>query len=580
MQVANSERTKYLEEQLLCLQASGHVLEIRIANDNKAALERGSLVVADAKVYLNGAVVQLHIGLDRNFPNSLPIIMIVPGSVSGFIPHIESDGFVCYAEKGNSVINSSVPEKVLVEAIDKAKAVLANGISGNNKLDFIDEFDAYWRAYQSASQIKSFINPTEEARKIVVARSVDKTDGIDIAYLSDNDTVPKEFGIESKTRALENGIYVPLQRGAYIDLFSKTTLTVKDFRKAVADNVSPLTRKRLKQLSHKYKRDEVVVFRLPRPSVGEVLFGVLFSGVHGGHPLNDQGKVEKIIPLAMDRMDKSYLLPRGGASSFLQNKNVALVGCGAVGGHIAFELVQSGILNLTLVDSDVMKPENIFRHVLGKEYLGKPKAHALKSTLESRFPYIKIRSFAITIEEAISKSLLELNKFDLIVMATGDDNLSLRFNEEILFQRIKTPVLYSWLEPHGIGGHVLITNLERKGCFHCLFTSLEDGNEFSNRASFVAPGQTFTKDISGCANRFTPFSSLDASNTAALTVRTAFKILTGIIRNNGLLSWKGEADEFVDQGFQVSDRYRNLEVPVDGKGVNVYSPFCPICNEG
>lgn len=576
----DNERKRYLEDQLLRLQSNGHAMEVKINNDNKAALERGSLVVADAKIYLNGGVVQIHIGLDGNFPNSLPVVIIEPGSVPGYIPHVEEDGYVCYAEKENLVINSSVPGKVLAEAIDKSKEVLESGISGKNKRDFIDEFDAYWRTYQSASRIKSFINPTEDARKIVVARLSDKTDGMDIAYLSENDTTAKEFGIEPKIKALENGIYVPLQRGTFIDWFSQKDLTVKDIRRAIVGNISPHTRKRLKQITHKYKRDEVVVFRLPRPSGGEVLFGILFSGVHGDYPLNDQGKVEKIVPLALDRMDKSYLLPRGGTSSHLQNKEVGLVGCGAVGGHIAFELAQSGIFNLTLIDSDVMKPENTFRHVLGKEYLGKPKSNALKFALENRFPYSKIRSFAISIEEGISKSLLDISKFDLVILATGDDNLSLRFNKEIFSKRIKTPILYSWLEPYGIGGHVLVTNVEKKGCFQCLFTSLQGDDEFLNRASFAAAGQTFTKDISGCANRFTPFSALDATNTAVLAVRTALKILTGIIQSNGLLSWKGEAGEFVAQGFQVSDRYRNFEVPAASSGVNIYSPFCPVCNEG
>jgi molybdopterin/thiamine biosynthesis adenylyltransferase len=578
MQEEDYENKKHLEEQLVYLQSNEHLLDFQITS-NKAALERGSLVVADAKVVLEGNLVHIHIGLDGNFPHSLPIVLIEPGSMPTYLPHVETDGFVCYAEKGNLVLNHLAPERVLAEAVEKSLEVLESGISGKNKWDFIDEFDAYWRSYQTARLVKSLVNPDEDAREIVVARSSTKADGVDIAYISDSDSTTIDFGIQSKIKARENGIYIPLQQGTFIDTFSKKILIAKDIRKVVTGNISPRNKKLIKRLTRKYKRDEVVVFGLPRPSGGEVLFGVLFSGVHGDHPLNDKGKAERIIPLALDRMDKSYLLPRGGASGHLENKKVALIGCGAVGGHIAFELVRSGISKLTLIDPDVIKPENIFRHVLGKEYLAKSKADALKAELESKFPYLSINSFPVKIEEVLSKSILDMNRFDLLIIATGDDNLSLKINRDIFASGIKTPVLYSWLEPYGIGGHVLVTNMEKTGCFQCLFTSMQDDNEFSNRASFAAPGQTFTIDISGCANRFTPFSALDANNTAALTVRTALKVLTGTIQSTTLLSWKGEADEFEGQGFQVSDRYRNFDVTVLSKGVNVYTPHCPVCNE-
>lgn len=579
MPVGRSEKIAYLVEQLQSLQTNNHVFDLQIANNNKAAIDRGSLVVADAKIFLNGKTVQIHIGLDENFPHSLPIVLIESGSMPTYLPHVETDGFVCYAEKESLLINYLAPERVLAEAIERSLEELESGISGKNKWDFIDEFDAYWRSYQTVSLVISLVNPGKDAKEIVVARLSDKTDGVDIAYLSDSDSTAIDFGIQPKIKARANGIYVPLQQGTFIDWFSKKNLIVKDIRKFVTRNISPRNKKLIKRLTRKYKKDEVVVFGLPRPSGGEVLFGVLFSGVHGDHPLNDKGKAEKIIPLALDRMDKSYLLPRGGASGLLDDKKVALIGCGSVGGHIAFELVQSGISNLTLIDPDEIKPENIFRHVLGKEYLAKLKANALKVELESKFPYLSINSFPVKIEEVLSKSLLDMNRFDLLIIATGDDNLSLKINRDIFASGIKTPVLYSWLEPYGIGGHVLVTNMQKNGCFQCLFTSLQDDNEFSNRASFAAPGQTFTKDISGCANRFTPFSALDANNTAVLTVRTALKILTGTIQSNTLLSWKGEVDEFEGQGFQVSDRYMNFDVTVPSKGVNVYTPLCPVCNE-
>ena len=577
MLIEQAEKIAYLTQHLHVLQRNKHVIDLQIVNNNKAATERGSLVVADAKILLAGKTVPIHIGLDGNFPQSLPIILLQSDFLPKRVPHIESDGFVCYSDQENLVIDSSVPERILMEAIERTKVVLQKGLSGENKWDFIDEFDAYWRSHHNASSAKSLIDPSVHARQIVVARSSRKSDGIDIAYVSDNDSSPIELGIDPKIVTRENGIYVPLQKGTFLDLFTEASLTARNIRRAVLNNISLSNRKLVKRLTKKYKRNEVVVFGLPRPSGGDTLFGIQFSVVHTAHPLQDQGNAEELIPITLQRLDRTYLLPRGGASDALHNKRIVLVGCGAVGGQIAVQLIQSGILNLTLIDHDLFTHENIFRHVLGKEHVGQAKVDALQMDLESRFPYIKINTLALKVEEAISRSILDLDKFDLAIMATGDDNISLMMNRIYHAKGIRTPVLYSWLEPYGIGGHVLVTNTERKGCLQCLFTPMQPDHEFSNRASFVAPGQRSTKDISGCANRFTPYSSLDASNTASLAVRIARKVLSGKITKNSLYSWKGEADDLTSGGFQVSDRYINYDLTIADKGVQVYNPSCSVC---
>jgi len=576
MIVEQSEKIAYLTEQLQSLQANKSIFDLEITN-NKAAINRGSLVVASAKIFLNEKKVQIHIGLNNDFPQTLPIIVLEKEFLPENIPHIEYDGFVCYSEQENLVIDSSVPERVLADAIERTIDVLQKGISGENKWDFVDEFDAYWRSYQKTIPVKSLINPSPEVRQIVVARGSHKADKIDIAYLSDNDSTPIEFGIESRTVSHDNGIYVPLQKGTFIDMFTQKNLTAKLVRKTILKGISPSNRKLLKKLTKKFKRNEVVIFGLPRPSGGVVLFGVQFSAVYSAHPLNDDGNAEGITPITLLRLDKSYLLPRGGANASFQNKRIALVGCGAVGGLIAFQLIQSGILDLTLIDHDNFKYENTFRNPLGKQFVGETKVESLRKELESKYPYVKIKTVALKFEEAISKSILDMEKFDLVIMATGDDNVSLMINRLFNAKGIRLPILYSWLEPYGIGGHVLVANLDGKGCFQCLFTPMQPYGEFSNRASFVAPGQAFTKDIAGCANRFTPFGSLDAGNTASLAVRLSLKVLSGKITANALYSWKGEADDLADVGFQVSDRFINFDFADTNNGVKVYNPNCPIC---
>lgn len=65
---------------------------------------------------------------------------------------------------------------------------------------------------------------------------------------------------------------------------------------------------------------------------------------------------------------------------------VLIVGAGAVGGFLAVELARLGISPIVLVDHDVLAVENLVRHPLGAEELGKHKASALASRIRREFP--------------------------------------------------------------------------------------------------------------------------------------------------------------------------------------------------
>ena len=67
----------------------------------------------------------------------------------------------------------------------------------------------------------------------------------------------------------------------------------------------------------------------------------------------------KIIPLSINRIDVDYLSSRTSFSSNkIANKSILLIGCGSIGGYVFHNLIKSGCKNITLVDNDIMKPEN------------------------------------------------------------------------------------------------------------------------------------------------------------------------------------------------------------------------------
>src|SRR5258708_39798524 len=62
------------------------------------------------------------------------------------------------------------------------------------------------------------------------------------------------------------------------------------------------------------------------------------------------GRREPVLRPELHRADTDFAIPRGGALVTLALKKVVVVGCGAVGSHLASLLVSSGMGKILLVD--------------------------------------------------------------------------------------------------------------------------------------------------------------------------------------------------------------------------------------
>jgi len=280
----------------------------------------------------------------------------------------------------------------------------------------------------------------------------------------------------------------------------------------------------------------------------------------------------------IQRWDHAYLVQRGGGTAALATKGVLLAGCGAVGGHLAFELARAGVGALTLVDHDTLWPENSYRHVLGRRYWGKPKAEALKEELEAQLPYVRVTAVVTTLEAAVADGSVNIAAYDMLLLALGNPTIELAINEHLHALRDGPPAVFTWLEPLGIGGHALLThNSAGGGCFECLYTAPGDQEVLDNRAAFAAPGQAFGRALSGCGSLHTPYGSVDAVQTAALATRLALAALLGTETGNPLCSWKGAADTFTAAGFRLSPRYEATEAELAHHRYTYQSTGCRIC---
>lgn len=154
----------------------------------------------------------------------------------------------------------------------------------------------------------------------------------------------------------------------------------------------------------------------------------------------------------------------------LSNTKVLIAGCGSGGGNLALQLVMSGIRNLTLLDNDVLEPENVIRHVCDQRFIGKRKVDALEALLLDRNSSLNIRKFDVDIMHF--KDLeSEIKNHSVVALATDNEPSRYLINE--ICVRNKTPFVVARVFTRGIGGEVFSYRPKVGGCLACLEKVLE-----------------------------------------------------------------------------------------------------------
>jgi molybdopterin/thiamine biosynthesis adenylyltransferase len=152
---------------------------------------------------------------------------------------------------------------------------------------------------------------------------------------------------------------------------------------------------------------------------------------------------------------------------------VFIAGCGSGGGSVAQQLVMSGIRNLTLLDRDILAPENVIRHVCGRSFIGSKKVDALAEVLRDRNPNLSIQKIDADIMEFPEIEAV-VKQSDIVVLATDNEPSRYKINELCVQNEI--PFVVGRVFTRGIGGEVFAYRPQSGGCLACLESVLERAN--------------------------------------------------------------------------------------------------------
>lgn len=274
---------------------------------------------------------------------------------------------------------------------------------------------------------------------------------------------------------------------------------------------------------------------------------------------------------------KDYLLARTGEDGEnTRNKTVVIAGCGSVGSKVAGFLSESDISQLSLIDNDIMSPDNLMRHQLGVKSINHRKAFALKARLSSDMPFIDIKAYHIEVLKWLKmQNDDDLREIDCLILTTGHIPTEIAICEYLYYKDINIQIISGWVEAYGLGGQAYSFRNNSNGCLRCLYT---DENSIISRSQaqlFNLNNQVVSKNITGCSGAFTPYSSLHATKTASIITEL---VLTP---KYGLYTWVNTSRKPSDYNLEATE-YFNIALGSGGYQFNDISSYkiagCECCS--
>lgn len=477
---------------------------------------------------------------------------------------------VCYSLHDAYELNISDPVGILTWVLDKTKIIVEELIKNKRHRsdEFLRELTPIWQAiadYHSNNLIESSDTSLQSIHDLLLPIIYDLKQG-----LRPVSWIVKGGRIEANTlivhipdKQLNN---IPPMPSVFIDIKSSQGIPLKYFLiwlkkwsyvafKTIVDQIASSIERHKEEILY-FPVCLVVDKQLLSLCIElENLKKLVAGSVSKKLNLTNDSKLlssAKVVFTTAINLTPNFLFTRNLDNLKQPNligKNIALLGCGAIGGYLGLSLARlgagSGGGKITLIDSDLFQEENIGRHALGRAYLYKNKASALKQEISQQIPNLNVEANNIN---ACNKNILKsLVDYDLIIDATAKVEASETINKFFFNLDVSTPpLIHSWIR--GNGECVQAIYNDKNASFACRSCISKSGNSMREEYDALR-GMTAVRSFMACAD-FTPFAVSASMSAAALTVDMVLDWLQGDVspryRTRYTEKWKGEKLESKD----------------------------------
>lgn len=477
--------------------------------------------------------------LSDTFPNTFPVIKVGNElfEIVKDMPHIDSDKVLCTFDKGVVVPNRDAPEELVYKTIVKAICILLDGVAGDNKSDFIDEFYAY---------IGKRCNPGDS----IIVGSYDDLN--DFSYKVGN------FIFLNKSSALKfsnDFLKIPVFEISPEDLLN-FDYTVKNLYKITnkRNNLVYSFDKKTSILIHTIVDDAHYFLEMEIPKFCRMDgFRKTIKPANIFAMQNELNSNKKVICSMCQNAIQEYLYKRGSDGTDFSNQKVKIVGCGSVGSTLAYTLKDFGVINYQLVDNERLVTDNIGRHICGIKYVRKKKVEALKEVLLDHNKNIICDTYCTDAYKYIDNYCSD---GAILFETTGELNICLTLIDKKKDSAIKDKIVIMWVEPYCASCHMIVlnnSNIDRNTLFD------EEGTFKFNA---LHNGSSLNKRFSGCQSTFIPYNG---SVVKMFVARVLTELFSNRLNNenNYVLSFTGDIDRLKDVGCIFKNKFKNFELKIE-----------------
>lgn len=497
----------------------------------------------------------LIVGAGDLFPQELPRVGLAIAPPIAALPHVEADGVFCVVPPGSLVI-LPVDIRHVAYLVEDSVKVLRAGLTGENRVDFLDESATYWTLDASRTGVEHWLAspPPSSSREMVAAKLGE------IFVIADSKTAMATW-MEGRGQKMPN----KLLRGVFLSL--DAPLYPQDYPhdvaglRLLAERAGPDALRILEGMTRPGSQISIVIafehegrrlllgarVDVPRSIPGPykkrvpIWLGFREDSVPGDRVLQMMAGARTALQrCSVVEVHRRALVARttGAVSRGVANGAVAVIGCGSLGGAVALLLAQSGVARLRLIDPETLSWQNVGRHVLPGAFVGQRKAKALARHLRSYLPDLEVDAIDSRWETAWKEDPDVFDGVDIIVSATGEW-ASEAFLNELSKQGLEVPpVVFGWLEAYGLAGHSVLV-FPRGGCLRCVTT--EHGEFTANVAEFEH--KPLMREAA-CGVAFQPFGAVTVMPVASMVANVALDALRGESNVSEHRTWIGARHSF------------------------------------
>lgn len=478
----------------------------------------------------------------------LPSVCISPSTT--LLSHVSYSGSVCIDDGQGLSLDPGRPADIVAHAVLKAYDLLEKSAADAacGYVDFFNELEGYWYGLPDSLRARAYFEVDGVSRRLKghADRSLKKPTWY---FLERDAKVPWE--VESEKLESHRVLYVHLDAISNPPVHpDKLTFA---FIEDVLQRLSSDQRALWDQLvgpSKNFPKRLALLVSIPRQAGGRSLVGATFTASRG---VVDQKA--PITPLITRRHTPSYMRERGGASLGLLAKHVVVVGAGAVGSVIVDTLAAAGVGQITVVDYDDYSEDNVFRHILQPLYIDIKKPVAIKLALELRYPGLRITPVCETGQQWLKTA--DLGKYDGIAFSLGAPSIERSFARALKQRNVDLPILFTWLEALDLGGHSVLMWTKGEGCLNCAYRDDEGQASLASRTGFLEPNQAVTRNLTGCAGAFVPYSALQARRTGLMAAEHILSAVSSVAdgdtsREPSYKFWAGDGKVAAKHGLRTT----------------------------